>query len=97
LPHFPYYPHDWHLHRVTERYLEGVLQYAKEIESLPRPADIVLWKFGRCYSHGAIVVEWPRIIHAYCGRCCTEEDAAGWLTQMGQSGKKRPLKFFSVL
>jgi cell wall-associated NlpC family hydrolase len=29
------------------------------------PGDIVLYRFGRCISHGAIVLAWPQIIHAY--------------------------------
>jgi NlpC/P60 family putative phage cell wall peptidase len=98
----PYYPYDWHLHRGEERYLNGVLRYAHEIEMLPQPGDIVLWKFGRCFSHGAIVIEWPMIIHAYVGRACTLEnaDAAQWLSHMGEGGhgsaKPRPRRFFSV-
>jgi cell wall-associated NlpC family hydrolase len=28
------------------------------------PGDFVLYRFGRCWSHGAIVLEWPLIIHA---------------------------------
>jgi hypothetical protein len=24
-----------------------------------------VFKFGRCFAHGAIVVEWPRLIHAW--------------------------------
>ncbi len=96
--HVPYYPKDWHLHRGAERYMEGLLQYAHEIEGPPLPADIVLWKFGRCYSHGAIVVQWPMIIHAYCGRGCTEENAesAHWLTRMDTGRGVRPVKYFTV-
>lgn len=71
----PYYPNDWHLHRAAERYLNGLLQYAHEV-SEPLPGDIALWKFGRCFSHGAIVVQWPVIIHAYVDRACTLEDAS---------------------
>ena len=103
VPHvdIPYYPKDWHLHRDAERYLEGLLQYTREIEGPPLPGDVVLWKFGRCYSHGAIVVEWPVVIHAYVGRNCTIEDtsAATWLTHIGENtedrGKPRPKRFFS--
>lgn len=100
-PQIPYYPQDWHLHRAEERYMRGLLQYAHEIEAHPQPGDIVLWKFGRCYSHGAIVVEWPIVIHAYLGRACTLEDAsrATWLTHIGENtadkGKPREKKFFS--
>jgi NlpC/P60 family putative phage cell wall peptidase len=62
----PYYPPDWHLHRGDERYLEGVLKIAAEV-SVPRPGDFVLWRIGRALAHGAIVIAWPRIIHAVQG------------------------------
>jgi len=98
----PYYPHDWHLHRGGERYLEGLLRHARAIDGPPLTGDIALWKFGRCFSHGAIVVEWPVIIHAYVGRATTLEDAeaALWLARVGEggqgAGRPRPRKFFSV-
>jgi cell wall-associated NlpC family hydrolase len=60
-----HYPSDWHLHRDAERYMEGLLRYGHEIEATPLPGDIALFKYGRVFSHGAIVVEWPRVIHAY--------------------------------
>ncbi|MGC2411753.1 MAG: hydrolase [Stellaceae bacterium] len=61
----PHYPADWHMHRDAERYREGLLDYAREIETPPAPGDIALFRFGRVFSHGAIVAEWPRVIHAY--------------------------------
>ena len=96
----PYAP-DWHLHRSEERYMEGVLQYAREIEGPPGPGDIVLWRFGRCFSHGAVVIDWPLIVHAYVGQGCVLEDAerASWLNTIGENtgerGNPRPRKFFS--
>lgn len=97
----PFYPKDWHLHRDAERYFEGLLQYTKEIKENPQPGDIVLWKFGRCYSHGAIVIKWPVVIHAHIGVGCCYEDVSNavWLTHIGENtinkGKIRPTKFFS--
>jgi len=66
LPHIelPYYPPDWHLHRGEERYADGLLAYAREIDPPPQPADIALWRYGRCFAHAAIVVLWPTIVHA---------------------------------
>ncbi len=99
----PYYPADWHLHRGEERYLKGLLLHAREIDAPPLPGDIALWKFGRCFSHGAIVIDWPVILHAYVGRAVTLEDAetALWLSHVGEGGqgvsKLRLKKFFSVL
>src|SRR5215471_12916596 len=61
----PFYPPDWNLHRNSERYLEGIVRFAREIEGPPRVADVALFKFGRTFAHGAIVVSWPRLIHAW--------------------------------
>jgi len=61
----PFYVPDWHLHRDAERYMEGLLQYASPIDGPPLPGDVALFRFGRTFSHGAIVTEWPRLIHAY--------------------------------
>lgn len=95
----PYYPADWHLHKDTERYLEGVARYATEFEGPPLPGDIVVWRFGRCFSHGAIVTEWPQVIHAYVGtKVCTEDALkARWLTHVGEGrqGGERQRKYFT--
>jgi cell wall-associated NlpC family hydrolase len=66
IPHveIPFYPADWNLHRDAERYLDGVMRHAIEISGPPQPGDVAVFRFVRCYAHGAIVVEWPRIIHA---------------------------------
>jgi NlpC/P60 family putative phage cell wall peptidase len=61
----PFYVPDWHMHRDAERYMEGLLGYAREIEEPPLAGDIALFKFGRVFSHGAIVTLWPRLVHAY--------------------------------
>lgn len=97
----PHYPHDWHLHRSVERYLEGLLKYTHEIEGPPQPGDIALWKFGRCFSHGAIVIAWPQVIHAYVGSSVKYEntETAQWLKCIGEGaerGKPRPVRFFSI-
>lgn len=61
----PFYVPDWHLHREAERYMEGLLTYARDIAGPPAPGDIALFRFGRTFSHGAIVAGWPCLIHAY--------------------------------
>ena len=68
------YPVDWHLHRSEERYLGTVLDQAHEV-TVPAPGDIALFKFGRTLSHSALVVAWPRIIHAQFRVGCIEADA----------------------
>lgn len=69
-----YYPHDWHFHRDEERYLGWIKQFAHQVET-PQPGDIALFKFGRCISHGAIVLDWPMMIHAYHDRGVVYESA----------------------
>lgn len=61
------YAWDWHLHRDEEKYLENMMRRTVKVET-PMPGDIALFRFGRCVSHGAIVIEWPMVIHAYVGR-----------------------------
>ena len=58
------YPPDWHFHRDDERYLGWLQQYAKPVAE-PQPGDVAVWRFGRCFSHGAIVLDEVNVIHAY--------------------------------
>jgi len=62
------YPAQWHLHRDQERYLSRVVSLAREITTTPQPGDFVLWRVGRCYAHGAVVIDWPLVIHAVAGQ-----------------------------
>jgi len=85
----PFYVPDWHLHRDAERYMEGLLFYARPIDGSPLAGDIALFRFGRTFSHGAIVVEWPRLIHAYWAIGVVWGDAALYPL------KGREVRFFS--
>lgn len=60
------YPMDWHLNRSEEMYLGGIEKYGVKVET-PQKGDIALYQFGRTISHGAIVLDWPTIIHSYRG------------------------------
>lgn len=62
----PYYTRDFHLHRSEEWYRTLVEGFSYRIDPTELlPADVVLYRVGRVFSHGGIVVEWPRIIHSY--------------------------------
>ena len=69
-----HYPWDWHYHRSEERYLTAVASHAARVD-IPQPGDLALFRFGRCVSHAAIVLDWPRCIHAYFGQGVVEVDA----------------------
>lgn len=60
------YSQDWHLHRSEERYLGFITSRLHRVET-PGLGDIVVFRYGRCYSHGAIVTALDplTIIHAF--------------------------------
>ena len=61
------YPPAWFMHRDEERFVEFVERYAVECaEEDVGPGDTVIYRIGRCFAHGAIVVDWPHtILHAH--------------------------------
>lgn len=60
------YPIDHMLHSDQERFLGWLGRYADPVTTGdPQPADVVVYRVGRCFSHGAIVTQWPQIIHAF--------------------------------
>jgi NlpC/P60 family putative phage cell wall peptidase len=87
----PFYPPDWHLHRGIERYIEGLMsRHAREVAAA-QPADVALFRFGRCFSHGAIVTRWPLLIHAWHSAGVV----AGNAMQPLLAG--RPVRFFGLV
>ena len=68
------YAHDWHMHNGEEQFLGWIQKYGKQVDT-PKAGDIALFKFGRCVSHGSIVVEWPTIIHSYFRQGCVLANA----------------------
>ena len=83
------YSMEWHLHRSDEQYVDWVRQFADEIDS-PAPADVAIFQFGRTFSHGTIVTDWPNIIHAHRAE---QQVCHGDATQNPLAG--RAVKFFS--
>jgi len=62
-----HYPPDWHMHRDEARFLAILRQYADPLpEGSPiEPGDIAMFTYGRHAAHGAIVVGWPVVCHAW--------------------------------
>ena len=82
------YPSDWMLHRSEERYLLGLDQYATRLPDggTPQPGDVQTFRFGRTFSHAAIVTDWPNMLHAYlpAGRVTADRaDAAAFVGRLG--------------
>jgi len=83
------YPIDFMMHSKIERALEILVGRAGEVAS-PQPGDVVLWKMGHVFAHGAIVTAWPAIIHAWKPAGIVMTDTA-----MRPLLARRPRKFFS--
>lgn len=94
IPEIPveYYPEDWFMHHDEERYLATVSKYAHEVAA-PLPGDLAVWRFGRCYAHGGIVITpgWPDIVHVL-------KDVGSVIRDRGDGGRcaEREHKFFSL-
>jgi cell wall-associated NlpC family hydrolase len=60
------YTNDWMLHRDDERFLGFLLARAHVVET-PQAGDVILFKYGRCFSHGGIVTRTDplTIVHAF--------------------------------
>jgi cell wall-associated NlpC family hydrolase len=89
------YAADWHLHRSEERYLGFVFDRAAEIE-VPQPGDLMLLRFGRCYSHGGIVTKAKplTIVHAYASARRVVEEEVREGSPLAEPARKP--RFFSI-
>ena len=82
-----YPPAAW---RNAERYLDIVIRHAAEVPAPTGPGDLVLYRWGRCFAHGAIVIAWPEIVHAVIH--------VGVIRDRGDAGRLagRPRRFFTL-
>jgi NlpC/P60 family putative phage cell wall peptidase len=61
------YPRTWFLHQNEERFLGWLEKLgAREIApDLAQPGDVLVYRYGRCFSHGAVLVARQLIVHAF--------------------------------
>lgn len=92
----PHLPADWFVHTRKEQYLEELMRHAREYDPVqvkPQPGDIVIVKDtaigAKVFSHGAIVVNWPTVIHCF-PPCVMRSNALQFA-----AFKNRKLKFFN--
>ena len=97
----PYAP-DWHLHRSEEKYLGHLLARARRV-ARPEPGDIVLFRYGRCYSHGGVVTAAAvgdrgysglAIVHAFHPAHIVLEEEIGRNAEL--AGRLAAARFFSL-
>ena len=89
------YASQWHLHRGEELYLRHVeaLGGHEIARAEAQAADFALWRYGRAFSHGAILVgSGGRIVHAVRGQGVVMGDL-----DRDEELKRRPAKLFTLL
>ena len=97
------YPPSWHMHHSEERYLHWMETVAVEVAK-PRAGDVVIFRFGLCFSHGGIMVDDTRVVHALMqhGKCSVTDLREAFLCWERPAGvtrrawSARPRKFFDV-
>lgn len=93
----PHYTQDWMLHRSEELFLMGVLERHLHEVTAPLAGDVALFRYGRCYSHGAIVTRWPKVIHSFAGLGGVVRGDATRHPLLDRTGQPRAVKFYSML
>jgi len=69
------YAMNFMVHRGDNQYLEMVERFADEIEQAQALAgDIAVWRIGRTYSHGALMIGDGKILHSNRADGCAVED-----------------------
>lgn len=60
-----FYPHDWHMSRNEELFLQWLAKVGARQVDAPQPGDVAVFRFGRTFSHGAVMIDEQTTIHAY--------------------------------
>ena len=109
------YPPQFHLHKGEERFLAQIQRIiemrgrGREVEREPVPGDVLVYRVGRCFSHGGIAIEssrssspsvaheGSRLLHAYykTGQVSISGLNEVELTSL-PDGKPRPRKVFDL-
>lgn len=96
----PYSPR-WLCHRNEELFVKQLLDLgAVEFPGPPLLGDIVVWRFARTFSHGALVINADEVVHAYAadGFATVTRRDAPLLTHVSAGSLliARPVKYFSM-
>jgi len=91
----PYSP-QWHLNRSEEVFLGWLDSVHAKPVAQPQVGDVAVFRFGRAYSHGAILVRGDHmdgdVVHA------ARKEGSVLLQSLHEHGlTNRPVKWFSVI
>jgi cell wall-associated NlpC family hydrolase len=68
------YAAQWHLNQSQELYIEWVQKLGGVETPDYTPGNLVLYKLGRTFCHGALILDWPKVIHAELDRGVVQAD-----------------------
>jgi cell wall-associated NlpC family hydrolase len=85
-----HWPVDWAHHALAaaDPYVKIILDYTSEITN-PKPGDFCLTRMGRAFSHSAIIIDLPVIIH------CTEAHGVVYGNITQYPFERRPIRYFT--
>jgi cell wall-associated NlpC family hydrolase len=92
------YSPQFHLNRDKEWYLQFCQELGLELPpgEKPKRGDFAIYRIGFIYSHGAIIVKWPHIIHALYGVGVITDNAETGAFTFNKDRTKRDVKFFTA-
>lgn len=92
------YPPAWFLHRSEERFLGWIRDTLGGVEvDPPRVGDNLVYRFGQCFSHGAILINSEEVVHAfYKSRIVSVSRRDEQTLAFNEDGTSRPVKAFEV-
>lgn len=94
------YPPSWHVHQSEELFIKWIEKLGGIETDKPQLADIAIYQFGRCFSHGAVIVNSKEIVHAFAGAgmCLLSRMDEPVLAYRAQASQQypRPIRFYNV-
>lgn len=89
------------LHSEEELFLKWVQDRLGGVETTdPKPGDVLVWRYGKTFSHGGLLYNSDEVIHAYAyaKMCLVSPLSTAVLDLVGFRGAtgKRPRKAFTV-
>jgi cell wall-associated NlpC family hydrolase len=70
------------------------------ITETPKLGDLSIWQFGKCFSHGGVVINRREVVHAFgiVGSCIVSPMDHPTLSEVSLAGRRfpRPQRFYDV-
>jgi len=95
----PYSPRHM-LHRREQKFIGWLTQLGAHAVPEPQVGDVVLWQFGRTFSHGAVLINSQEVVHAYgaagCALVTRLDEPLLRFFPLAQGNIPRPVRYFDL-